>query len=82
MPEQNCHWEKSNAKQGKIIILIWQSSFCVLAKIEAINERIQISNINIAQAKYLIGLSQRIKKRYAILEAKDKTFLPYKWYTT
>lgn len=46
----------------KIIILIWQSSFCVLAKIEAINEIIQISNINIAQAKYLIGLSQRIKK--------------------
>lgn len=44
-----------------IIILIRQSSFCVLAKIEAINERIHISNINIAQAKYLIVLSQRIK---------------------
>lgn len=58
----------------KIIILIWQGSFCVLAKIEAINERIQISNINIAQAKYLIGLSQRIKKDMLFWKPRTKHF--------
>lgn len=70
MAEQSGPWEKNQIpNKERIIILIWQSSFCVLA----INVRTQILISVMLRQNILIGLSQRIK-RYPVLEAKNKTF--------
>lgn len=62
----------------RIVILIWQSSFCVLAKTEAINVRTQISNISNAQAKYFDWIKSKGQKDILFWKPRTKHFFPYK----